>query len=46
MIKKTELGFKVTSEENKNLSKSNLTKAQAEKRLRQIEYFKTHKVKS
>jgi len=46
MIKKTTQGFKVTSESGKkNLSKSNLTKAQAEKRIRQVEYFKTHKGK-
>lgn len=40
MIKKTGKGYKVTSEEGKNLSKPNLTKKQAEKRLQQIEYFK------
>jgi hypothetical protein len=43
MIKKTQAGFKVTSEEGKNLSKPNLTKEQAEKRLKQIEYWKSHK---
>jgi hypothetical protein len=40
MIKKTPSGYKVTSEKGKNLSKPNLTKAQAAKRLGQIEYFK------
>ena len=40
MIKKTSKGYKVTSEKGKNLSKSNLTKKQAKKRLRQVEYFK------
>ena len=43
MIKKTETGFKVISEEGKNLSKPNLTKEQAVKRLKQIEWFKAHK---
>jgi len=42
MIKKTSKGYKVTSEKGKNLSKPNLTKAQAKKRLRQVEYFKKH----
>jgi hypothetical protein len=43
MIKKTPSGFKVTSESGKkNLSKPNLSKAQAVKRLREVEYFKTH----
>lgn len=44
MIKKTKSGYKVTSESGKNLSKINLTKEQAHKRLRQVEYFK-HKGK-
>ena len=43
MIKKTGAGFKVTSEEGKNISKPNLSKDQAEKRLKQIEYWKSHK---
>jgi hypothetical protein len=43
MIKKTGTGFKVTSESGKNLSKPNLSKGQAEKRLKQIEWFKSHK---
>jgi len=44
MIKKTPKGYKVVSEKGKNLSKSTLTKSQAVKRLRQVEYFK-HKGK-
>ena len=40
MIKKTPSGYKVTSEKGKNLSKPDLSKAEAEKRLREIEYFK------
>jgi len=40
MIRKTSKGFQVKSEKGKNLSKGNLTKAQAEKRLAQVEYFK------
>ena len=42
MIKKTKTGYKVTSEKGKNLSKSNLTHAEAVTRLRQIEWFKRH----
>lgn len=45
MIKKTSKGYKVTSESGKNLSKPTLTKAQAHKRLGQIEWFKAHKKK-
>ncbi len=44
MIVKSGKGFKVKSESGKNLSKSGLTKQQAEKRLAQVEYFK-HKGK-
>lgn len=44
MIKKTGKGYQVKSEGGKNLSKPNLTKGEAEKRLRQVEYFK-HKKK-
>jgi hypothetical protein len=41
MIKKTSSGYKVTNEEGtKNLSRENLSKKEALKRLRQIEYFK------
>jgi hypothetical protein len=44
MIKKTGAGFKVVSESgDKNLSKPDLSKDQAEKRLKQIEYWKSHK---
>jgi hypothetical protein len=42
MIKKTPSGYKVTSEKGKNLSKPTLSKAQAEKRLKQVEWFKHH----
>lgn len=42
MIKKTKSGYKVTSEKGKNLSKDNLTKEGAEKRLAQVEWFKHH----
>ncbi len=44
MIRKTPSGYQVKSEKGKNLSKPNLSKAQAEKRLREVEYFK-HKGK-
>lgn len=40
MIKKTGKGYQVKSESGKNLSKPNLSKGEAEKRLRQVEYFK------
>ena len=40
MIVKTSKGYKVVSESGKNLSKPNLTKEQAQKRLAQVEYFK------
>lgn len=40
MIKKTKQGYQVKSEKGKNLSKPNLTKTEAEKRLKQVEYFK------
>lgn len=43
MIKKVN-GYQVKSEKGKNLSKKGLTKKQAEKRLKQVEYFK-HKGK-
>lgn len=44
-IKKTSKGYEVVSEKNpgKKLSKTNLSKKQAEKRLAQIEYFKNKK---
>jgi len=45
MIKSTSKGkYVVKSEKGKNLSKKNLTKGQAVKRLKQIEWFKHHKV--
>jgi hypothetical protein len=40
MISKTSKGYQVKSESGKPLSKNNLTKSQAQKRLRQVEYFK------
>ncbi len=43
MIKKTSQGFQVKSEGGKNLSKPNLSKGAAEKRLAEIEYFKNKK---
>lgn len=42
MIKKTSEGFQVKSESGKNMSKPNLTKAEAHKRLAQVEWFKHH----
>lgn len=40
MIVKTEQGYVVTSHEGKHLSGPHLTKAEAVKRLQEIEYFK------
>lgn len=40
MIVKTKTGHQVKSEEGKNLSKPDLTLAEAKKRLEQVEYFK------
>lgn len=40
MIKKTSKGYQVKSEKGKNLSKPDLTKAEAEARLREVEAFK------
>ena len=40
MIKQTPQGYKVTSESGKNMSKPNLSLAEAKKRLARIEYFK------
>ena len=40
MLKKTSQGYQVVSETGKSLSRPNLTKEQAEKRLAQIEMFK------
>ena len=44
MITKTKQGYQVKSEKGKPLSKPNLTKNEAEKRLKQVEYYK-HKNK-
>lgn len=43
MIKPTARGFAVFSEKGKPLSKPDLTKKEAQKRLGQIEWFKAHK---
>ncbi len=43
MIKKTKTGYAVKSEKGKSLSKATLTKAQAIKRLSQVEWFKKNK---
>lgn len=43
MIKKTGKGYQVKSESGKNLSKPDMSKEQAEKRLQQVEYFKHKK---
>ena len=40
MIKKTSGGYKVVSEKGKNLGGPYKSKAAAEKRLRQVEFFK------
>jgi hypothetical protein len=40
VIRKTSKGYQVKSEQGKNLSKPNLSKPQAKKRLRQVEAFK------
>ena len=40
MITKTNKGYQVKSEKGKPLSKPNLTKNEAEKRLKQVEYYK------
>jgi len=43
MIRKVKEGYKVLSESGKNLGGPYKTKAEAEKRLRQVEYFKNRK---
>ena len=43
MITKTKQGYQVKSEKGKPLSKPNLTKQEAEKRLKQVEYHKRRK---
>jgi len=45
MIKRTSKGYQVKSESGKNLSKPNLTKAEAERRLAEVEAFKHMKKK-
>jgi len=45
MIVKTNKGYQVKSEQGKNLSKPNLSKTQAQQRLKQVEYFKNKKGK-
>ncbi len=45
MIKRTTQGYEVTSEAGKKLSRADLTKQAAIKRLSQIEYFKQQKAK-
>ena len=40
MIRKTDKGYQVVSKEGKPLSKPNLSKEAAKKRLGQVEYFK------
>ena len=46
MIVKTKSGYQVKSKTGKNLSKPNLTKKQAQKRLKQVEYYKRKKKNS
>ena len=43
MIRKVKEGYKVLSEKGKNLGGPYKTKAEAEKRLRQVEFFKHRK---
>jgi len=43
MIRKTKEGFKVVSHKGKNLGGPYKTKAEAAKRLRQVEFFKHNK---
>jgi len=43
MIKKVKAGYKVLSEKGKNLGGPYKSKSQAEKRLKQVEYFKHRK---
>lgn len=45
MIRRTKSGYVVTSEGGKRLSKPNLSRGAAEKRLEQVEYFKKKKGK-
>lgn len=43
MIVKSDSGYQVKSESGKNLSKKGLSKKEAKKRLRQVEWFKHHR---
>lgn len=43
MIVKTKQGYQVRSESGRNLSKPNLTKQQAQKRLAQVHYYQNKK---
>jgi hypothetical protein len=43
MIRKTKEGYKVLSEKGKNLGGPYKSKVEAQKRLRQVEYFKHNK---
>jgi hypothetical protein len=43
MIRKVKQGYKVFSEKGKNLGGPYKTRAEAEKRLRQVEFFKHRK---
>ena len=43
MIVKTKQGYQVRSESGRNLSKPNLTKQQAQARLRQVHYYSNTK---
>jgi hypothetical protein len=43
MIKKVKEGYKVLSEKGKSLGGPDKSKAEAEKRLRQVEFFKHRK---
>jgi hypothetical protein len=45
MIKKVSDGYKVVSEKGKNLGGPHTTRKEAEKRLRQVEYFKHNSAK-
>jgi hypothetical protein len=42
MIKKVKQGYKVLSQKGRNLGGPYKTKGEAEKRLRQVEFFKRH----
>jgi hypothetical protein len=42
MLKRTSKGYQVKSESGKNLSKPDLTKEEALRRLFQVEWFKRH----